>query len=230
MEKINLKNDLKVDLKLQKIWSDRYTEKEEILAPLYQMELLKNEVTFLSINPSLPPNGRISATKGYYPHPPYPIIDYKKDKKEIYPFFRKFYEIAEALNQPWTMLDLLYERESTQAELEIKYNSKTINENDKTFLINQIKLTFEILENIKPKVVVISNAGTDKLIHFNLKDLKIIQELPCEENSFIYRLNGIPFISNESRFLGSPQHFNRSKKDGRFEKLVNEIERVLDTK
>jgi len=53
MEKINLKNDLKVDLKLEKIWSDRYKENEEIIAPLYQIEVLKNEVTFLSINPSL---------------------------------------------------------------------------------------------------------------------------------------------------------------------------------
>ena len=191
--------------------------------------MLKNEVTFLSINPSLPPNGRIDATKGNYPHPPYPMIDYNKDKKEVYPFFRKFYEIGEALNHPWTMLDLLYERESTQAELEIKYNPKNITEIDKRYLQNQIKLTFEILENIKPKVVIISNAGTDKFIHFYLKDLKILQELPCEENGFIYKLNGIPFISNESRFLGSPQHFNRSKKDGRFEKLVNEIKRVLDS-
>lgn len=227
MKRINLKSDLKVDVKLERIWSERYKENSEIIAPLYQIEMLENEVTFLSINPSLPPNMRNDATKGYYPHPPYLMIDYKI--KNI-PFFRKFYEIGDALNQPWTMLDLLYERESTQAELEIKYNPKTITEIDKSFLQNQIKLTFEILENIKPKVVVISNAGTDKLIHFNLKDLKIVQELPCEENGFIYKLNGIPFISNESRFLGSPQHFNRSKKDGRFEKLVNEIKRVLDTK
>lgn len=227
MEKINLKNDLNVDLKLEKIWSVRYKEKDKIIAPLYQIEILKNEVTFLSINPSLPPNGRVDATKGFYPHPPYAMIDYKREKKEIYPFFRKFYEIGEALNQPWTMLDLLYERESTQVELEIKYNPKSINECDKFFLLNQIKLTFEILENVKPKVVVISNAGSDKLIHQNLKNLNIIQELPCEENGFIYKLNGIPFISNESKFLGSPQHFNRSKKDGRLEKLVNEIKRVI---
>lgn len=230
MEKINLKNDLKVDIKLEKIWSEKYKENEEIIAPLYQIEVLKNEVTFLSINPSLTHKERIDATKGYYPHPPYPIIDCKKDKKEIYPFFRKFYEIGEALNQHWTMLDLLYERESVQAALEIKYDPKNRTESDKNFLLNQIKLTFEILENIKPKVVVISNAGTDKFIHFNLKDLKIVQELPCEENGFIYKLNGIAFVSNESRFLGSPQHFNRSKKDGRFEKLVNEIKRVLHTK
>jgi hypothetical protein len=226
MEKLNLKEDLQVDSKLENIWKARYNEDNEVISPLYQMEVLKNEITFLSINPSLTPKARNEATKGFYPHPPYHIIDYKKDKKDEYSFFRKFYEIGESLNQPWTMLDLLYERESTQAELEIKYNPKTINTNDKNFLINQIKLTFEILDNIKPKVVVISNAGTDKIIHNNLIDLDIKQELPSKENGFIYRLNGIPFISNESRFLGSAQHFNRSKKDGRFEKLVNEINRV----
>ena len=230
MERLNLKEDLQVDNKLEKIWSDYYSNEETTIAPLYQMDVLKNEITFLSINPSLPPNGKIDATKGYYPHPPFPIIDYKKDKKEIYPFFRKFYEIGEALNQPWTMLDLLYERESTQSDLEIKYSPKTINESDKNFLLNQIKLTFEIFDNIKPKVVVISNAGTDKLIHSILKDLGIIQELPSEKNGFVYKLNGIPFISNESRFLGSRQHFTRSKKDGRFETLINEITRVINIK
>lgn len=217
---------MQVDVKLEKIWSQRHIENNQITSPLYQQDVLKNTISFLSLNPSLPPSERVDATLGYKPHPPYPMIDYNKNKKEIYPFFRKFYEIGEALNQPWTMLDLLYERESTQAELEIKYNPKTIEENDKNFLQNQILLTFEILEKIKPKVVVISNAGTYKLIHFNLKDLKITQELPCKENGFIYKLNGIPFISTESSFLGSPQHFHRSKKDGRLEKLVNEIKRV----
>jgi len=229
MKKINLKDNLKVDERLNKIWSNRYKNNVEIISPLFQEEILTNEITFLSVNPSLPPNGRVDATRGFYPHPPYPIIDCNKNKEEkIYPFFRKFYEIGELLNKSWTMLDLLYERESTQAELENKYNPKTITEIDKIFLQSQIKLTFEILEAIKPKVVVISNAGTDKFIHNNLIDLKIIQELPCEDNGYIYKLNGIPFISIESRFLGSAQHFNRSKKDGRLEKLVKEIERVVN--
>lgn len=227
MERLNLKEDLQVDNKLEKIWSDYYSDKETTIAPLYQMEVLKNVITFLSINPSLTPSGKKDATKGYYPHPPYSMINYETTNIL---FFRKFYEIGEELNQPWTMLDLLYERESTQSDLEIKYSPKTIKESDKNFLLNQIKLTFEIFENIKPKVVVISNAGTDKLIHSNLKDLGIIQELPCNKNGFVYKLNGIPFISNESRFLGSRQHFIRSKKDGRFEKLVNEIKRVINIK
>lgn len=229
MIKINLKNDLKVDEKLTEIWSKRYKEDTEILSALFQEEILSNEITFLSLNPSLLPNDRISAKTGFYPAVPYSLIDSNLPKAE-YRFFQKFYEIGKILEEGWTMLDLLYERESTQEELEKKYNSKTITEVDKIFLQSQIKLTFEILEEIKPKVVVVSNAGTDRFIHNNLIDLKIKQELPSEENGFIYKLNNIPFISNESRFLGSRQHFISSKKDGRLEKLVDEIKRVVNTK
>lgn len=227
---VNLKNDLFVDKKLEHIWSAHYKENKKVISPLYQIELLKNEIIFLSFNPSLTPKAKKDATVEFYPHPPYCMIDCRRDKKEMYPFFRKFHEIGEMLNQPWTMLDLLYQRESTQEELMSKYDSRIINQEDKEFLKNQIMLTFEILEKIKPKVVVISNAGSDKLIHVNLKDLKIKQELPTEGNSFIYKLNGIPFILNESRFLGSPQHFNRSNKDGRLDKLVEEINRVINLK
>ena len=230
MKTLDLKNDLFVDKKLENIWSEHYKENNKVISPLYQIELLKNEITFLSFNPSLTPAAKKDATIGFYPHPPYCLLDFRRDKKEMYLFFRKFYEIGEMLNQPWTILDLLYERESTQAELMSKYDPKNINNEDKEFLENQIMLTFEILEKIKPKVVVISNAGSDKLIHVNLIDLKIKQELPSKGNGFIYKLNGIPFISNESKFLGSPQHFNRSKKDGRLEKLVNEINRVISFK
>lgn len=226
MEKLNLKDELKVDEKLYKIWSTRYQENTNVISPLFQEEILKNEITFLSLNPSLTPSGNKDATVGYYPHPSYPIIDYKL-KKANYPFFQKFYDLGEKLDKPWTMLDLLYERESTQLELEKKYNPKTISEIDKDFLLNQIGLTFEILMRIKPKVVVISNAGTERIIHNYLNDLKIIQELPSIENGFIYKLNGIRFITNESKFLGSRQHVIQSKKDGRFEKLLHEINRVI---
>src|SRR5690606_23540921 len=180
---LHFKDDLQVDQKLEKIWTDHFNNNEaNPIAPLYQEQIHKNVITFLSLNPSLRPNNE--AVSNYSPQT-FPLVDYKKDKKdEKIPFFHKFYELGKILNQPWTMLDLLYERDSTQANLEKKYNPKTINTKDKIFLQHQIKLTFEILDALNPKAIVVSNRWTEKLIHSNLKDLGLSQELPSEGNSF----------------------------------------------
>lgn len=230
-EVLNLREELQVDQKLEKIWSQYFNDEINTIAPLYQEEMIKNSATFLSLNPSLRPNN--DAVLDFKPQT-YPMIDCKKDiKVEKIPFFHKFYEIGENVKQPWALLDLLYERDSDQNNLELKYNPKTISGKDKKFLQSQIKLTFEILEKLNPKVVVVSNSGTEKFIHSNLSDLGFIQEFPNEANNFIYRINRIPFIINESKFLGSPQWYNRSKKNDndkwRIEKLNNEILRVINS-
>jgi hypothetical protein len=229
MERLNLKNDLQVDTKLEKIWSERYSADDMPLSPFYQEEMVKNKITFLSLNHSLLPKDRPTAKRGYYPTKPYALIDSTLDKAG-YQFFQKFYDLGRQLSKNWTALDLLYERESIQQKLQIKYNPKDITASDKNFLQSQIRLTFEILEALNPIVVVVSNAWSDKLIHSNLKELNYKQELPSKENGYVYKINNIPFITNESRFLGSLQHFYRSKKDGRLEKLVNEINRFSSSK
>lgn len=216
---VNLTEKLQIDKKLEELWSS-YKD-ENSLSPLHPAELRGKAVTFLSLNPSLPPKFRENAKTGFYPEIPYAMVDC--EKKPEYPFFKKFYEIGSEF-KPWTILDLLYERESNQRELEIKYNPKTIDDQSKEFLLEQIKITFDILDYIKPKVVVITNKATDWLIHSNINDLKFVQSFPSEENGNIYKINGIPFISNESRFLGS--RFLEHKEDNRA-KLVEEIRRVL---
>jgi len=229
MERLNLKNDLQVDTKLEKIWSERYSDDDMPLSPFYQEELMKNKITFLSLNHSLLPKDRLNAKRGFYPTKPYEMIDSTLDKAG-YIFFQKFYDLGSKLAKNWAILDLLYERESIQEKLQIKYNPKDITASDKKFLQSQIRLTFEILEALNPIVVVVSNAWSDKLIHSNLKELNYKQEHPSKENGYVYKINNIPFITNESRFLGSLQHFYRSKKDGRLEKLVTEINRVSSSK
>jgi hypothetical protein len=229
MERLNLKDDLQVDLKLEKIWSERYSDNDMPLSPLYQEEMIKNEITFLSLNHSLLPKDRLNAKRGNYPTKPYELIDSTQDKAG-YRFFQKFYDLGNKIHENWTILDLLYERESIQEKLQIKYNPKDITASNKKFLQSQIRLTFEILDALNPIVVVVSNAWSDKLIHSNLKELNYKQEVPSKENGYVYKINNIPFITNESRFLGSPQHFIMSKKDGRLEKLVNEINRISKSK
>ena len=222
IKRIDLVKDLNIDKDLELIWSRRY-KNEDIIAGVFSNELYSNSITFLSLNPSLQPKDRVSARRGNYPDVPYPIVDWKKENAE-YKFFKKFYTLGEKF-VPWTILDLLYERDSNQNNLEKKYNKNTILDQDKDFLLDQIKLTFKIFNSIKPKLVVVSNSFANKLIHDNIDDLNLTLELPSAENNFIYRINNIPFITNESKFLGSRY---LEKNTDRLNKLAVEMQRILD--
>jgi hypothetical protein len=220
---LNLKEGLNIDVELEHIWSDYYSENDNPFSPLYQIELRKNAVTFLSLNPSLQPKDRKKAKRGFYPENPYPLIDCEKQQAK-YKFFQKFYDIGKEIKQ-WTVLDLLYERESNQKTLESRYEKRNVKIKDKEFLQRQIKLTFNILRVLEPKIVVVANATVDRLIHQNLSEINISHELPNESNNFIYRINGVPFITIESKFLGSRFHEHNNE---RRKKLIMEIERVLN--
>lgn len=211
-----------IDKRLETIWSEFYQEDQNPISAVFQKEVMKNVVTYLSLNPSLSPKARKTAKRGYYPEIPYPFIDWSSSKAD-YKFFQKFYDLGKEIN-PWTVIDLLYIRESTQDELKTKFDSKSIIDHDKEFLISQIKLSFEILQEMNPKVVVVANALTDRLIHKYFHDLDLKQELPSELNGWVYKINGLPIITNESRFLGSRIH---GLNIHRRESLIKEIKRVL---
>jgi hypothetical protein len=219
---LNLIEKIGMDKKLETIWSEYYKNDQNPISAVFQKEILKNAVTYLSLNPSLTPHARKTAKRGFYPEIPYPLIDWTSLKAE-YKFFQKFYDLGKEIN-PWTVIDLLYIRESTQGELKIKFDSKSIIDHEKEFLISQIRLSFEILQELNPKVVVVANALTDKLIHKYFHDLDLKQEFPSEINGWVYKINGIPFITNESRFLGSRIH---GLNIHRRESLVKEIRRIL---
>jgi len=221
---LNLKDHFHVDKKLEKIWSEYFTEDQNPISALYQTEILKNSITFLSLNPSLNLKKLDEKDKGYYPRRPYPLIDWAA-LKPANPFYKKFYNLGDEI-KPWTAIELLYIRETDQKKLVTKFDSEFTTEKDKAFVINQMKLTFDIINELNPKVVVVSNLFSVRLIHKFLHELKLKQVLPNEENGWIYRINGIPFITNESRFLGSRFHSSNVE---RHKKLVEEIMRVIAT-
>jgi len=224
IQTIKLIEDLHVDEKLEKIWSDYYSNDKNPLSGLFQKEILKNAVTYLCLNPSLLPKDRSDAPKGNCPATPFDLVDWTKQKAE-YKFFQKFYDLGKEIN-PWTVIDLLYVRESNQEELKKKFDSKSISDHDKSFVVSQMKLTFDILKELNPKVVVVTNALTDLLIHKFSQELDLKRELPSIDNGWVYRINGIPFITNESRFLGSRYLAPNIEKH---HNLIKEIKRVLES-
>lgn len=224
-----VKDGLTPAQRLDSIWKEQYKDKleKDVIAPLIQRCIRKKVVTFISINPSLPPSKIPTAQRGFSPK----IKDaYQVDSKireNSHCHYHKFYDIGknEPISNNWAAIELLYIRDSTQANIEnLSTNIEYYN-----FIEEQIRLTFDILEKIEPLIVVIANAGTDRLIHKYGKNLGFNFDIPSSNNGNIYRIQGIPFIIKESRYLGSSQWVNRDKKENykRRNRIVAEIQRVV---
>ncbi len=224
---INLIDDLGVDKALEGIWNIYYND-EQAISPIFSKELYENSITYLSLNPSLQPKDREIVKRGNYPACPYQLVDWKRESAE-YKFFNKYYNLGDEV-KPWTCLDLLFERESDQEALELKYKKKRIKPTDKIFVLDQIRLTFRILKALKPKIVVVTNAFALKLINENINELQLQQDIPSEENNYIYRIDGIPFITNESKFLGSRFLENNDERKGNLISEIKRIENIIKTK
>lgn len=212
---ITLKTDLDIDNQLCEIWRSYYGN-EECISPIYQKEIEEERITFLSLNPSLPPKFRKDATKGFLPDCPYRRID-SENRRDVYSFFHKFYD-QKLPSQDWSFLDLLYIRDSSQKNLEeLFYSAKAKNSIDTLdFFMDQVALTFKLLKKIMPQVVVVSNKFAWILIKHHIIQNQLHEEEPQPENGMVYRVEGIPFIVKESQFLGSRIHARNDRFKRRF--------------
>ncbi|MFV5685547.1 hypothetical protein ACM55I_08865 [Flavobacterium sp. GB2R13] len=207
--------------KLKKIWANYY-ENENSIAPMFPECVLKNHVLFLSLNPSLPPFVK-DVEYGFTQSNPWRFLNSKisYEENESVPHFKKFFKIQNEINENWTFLDLLYLRKSKQLDIENSYKTQ----NDRNFILEQAKLTLDLITEINPKLVIVANSFTEKILHD--KKQTIFNFNASLDNDFVYRYNNIPFITRESKFLGS-RFWDSEKNKNRYENMIKEIQRVLE--
>ncbi|WP_272151120.1 hypothetical protein [Tenacibaculum aiptasiae] len=110
--------------------------------------IILNSILFVGINPSFSGND-----PGSY------FIHLNQDGQnpgkggETYPYFKKFVEIAKLFNLQWSHQDVLFLRETKQANVGKIHKQK----NGDKFIEEQLKISKEIIIKSKPKVIVISN-------------------------------------------------------------------------
>lgn len=206
--------------KLKKIWSNYYSYDNPI-APMFPESVVKNEVLFLSLNPSLPPFVK-DVENGFTQSNPWRFLNSRisYEENESVPHFKKFFKIQKEISENWTFLDLLYLRKSKQLDIENSYKI----ENERNFILEQAKLTLDLIAEIKPKLVIVANSFTEKIIHD--KKQTIFNFNASLDNDFVYRYENIPFITRESKFLGS-RFWDSEKNKDRYENMINEVRRVL---
>lgn len=167
--------------------------------PIAPKKVFKSRLLFIGINPSFSkgsvvPDCDIENKIGFYSN------EFIDDKVDIH-YFQKMKEVAKYCHVNWTHLDLFFLRETNQKVIEkLTYNKKGID-----FLSKQLDISFKILEESEPKLIIVSNAyaseffGKRKKKHHNLKKIWKGFELFFEREN----IKGKEFKSSFNENLGT---------------------------
>jgi len=138
------------------------------------------ELLFVGINPSFRDN------KDRPGNLPYDLF-IKENQVTKDRHFSHFFELADSLNagDNWTYLDLFYFREKHQEIIE----SFIQDAEGKNFICAQLQLTFDIMNSLAPKVIVVCNARIHDFFGRNIKG-----EMDAKRNVWM----GFKFEKNES--------------------------------
>ena len=150
---INVENKYKKEiLKIWKAYSkeDIFNElnKEYRKSPLLPRYVQKNSILFIGMNPSFPKGASLPLDEteiGFYD------VNFNSTKIDL-PYFEKMKEIANYCRFNASHIDLLFLRETNQKIIEkLSYTSIE-------FLKEQLFISWEIITEAMPKVIVVSNA------------------------------------------------------------------------
>lgn len=113
----------------------------------------KNKALFVGINPSFTSDAKIESYL-------YDIEDAVKDYPKHYAKFLELIEGTRYINS-WTYVDLFQFRETNQKKVIdfIKY--------DPQFLVQQLRLTYEIICEIDPELIIVCNSGAADFFGIN---------------------------------------------------------------
>lgn len=201
-------------------------------SPLMPAEIKKNSLLFVGINPSFPKGATIEAAYlklGWY--------TLQTDGEKHIPYFHKFQEFATYCQCDWDHLDLLFVRETNQKAIEeLTYDRATDRPNGLDFIGEQLDISFEILEALEPKAIVVANAfaseffGKKKVKHNGFKgiwrsyDLDFKAHFDNELGTYRIPLNGkqVPI------FFSGMLSGQRALDLGSLERLMWGVKRVIN--
>lgn len=119
--------------------------------PIAPEKISKYNLLFIGINPSFAKGSELTKEEveqniSFYSN--------NHSREDDIPYFKKIKEVANYCGSDWTHLDLFFLRETNQKVIErLSYSSDGIK-----FLSEQLDITFEIIEQSAPKLIVVSNA------------------------------------------------------------------------
>lgn len=196
---------------IENIWQDEKYQDLPFINRGYAIQIVIpfNSILFIGINPSFDEK-KNKHFKSFF---------YDVHKSEVlHGYFRKFEDIATKTNMQWSHFDLLFLRETNQNNIKQMHNDILGRE----FLNEQLKISKKVIENSKPKIIVISNAFA--------RDLFLYE---CKFETFFDDTIGTHRIINNNQLDGTPVFFTsmltgqRALDNGSYERLIWHLKEVL---
>ena len=203
--------------RIEEIWNNEKFNEIKIKERGYaiQDDIHTNSLMFIGINPSF--NGDENSF----------FYNNNQIESQIHPYFRKFQQISEILDIPWTHFDLLFVRETQQNEIEKIFSLQ----NGVEFIFQQLQISKEVIELARPKIIVVNNSLARK--YFGLeKDIIKNENLWMNFNFDFDPKIGTYLISdgilkNTPVFFTSMLTGQRALDKGSYERLIWHIDFVL---
>jgi hypothetical protein len=166
-----------INSKLEKLHSKHFPD---VSFTFYYPNLIQAEILFVGVNPAGNNFDFVTKTK-------FEIQKHEYDVKftKIYAYYRKFEYLAKGLNSSWEHIDLFAIRETDQAKL------KKLIKNSKDYVSQSLEIFFELINIVKPKIIVICNAYASEILR---------QHFPKNTEKDYFMKNGC-FLINGHRFI-----------------------------
>lgn len=181
------------------------------------------DLLFVGINPSY--------IEGKVYVPIYNIEDAVKGYKRHYEAFNQVATELDFKEESWAYMDLFYFRESKQSEINKIFKDK---EYGLEFIKEQLQLSFDILQNISPNVIVVCNKQAHEFLGLNRKDNKHIwlgfqfQDTDKKEVKSVTGMDSDFIVPNELKTEWSPKIVLSQSLSARYLSTVKK-EEIMET-
>ncbi len=208
-----------VEDKLNNLWEE--FEKEDFceFSPNSILEVPNDGIIFIGLNPSL-----IEKVKKQLIEKNDIKCNFHKliyDKNKEYRYFKKFFDVSEKTDLNWGHIDILYNRDTSQKNIE-KLSKQ---ERGKEFLTKQFEITRDVLDKLidknNPRIFVVTNALARDFLgkyHKQKPDEKTNHRIGYD---FIWNEElGTYFYNNNPFFFTSMLTGQRSLDNGSYKRLI----------
>jgi len=207
---------------LDAIWSNKEFKNIEVISRGYHTveSILNHSILFIGINPSFNLERSSKNLKTF--------VSIKQESNEYQKYYKPFETIAKELDSPWSHLDVLYFRETSQKYIDTLLKTCEGRE----FINYQLVITKEILENCLPKCIVVCNAKAREFLGKNTTKQKWMNyNFKFDDHLGTYRIdNAESNLNSTPVFFSSMLSGARALDIGSKERLVWQIKRVLEAR
>ena len=228
MEKFSTRSEYKEQL--DKLWNDAISNGIPMADRGYsvQDEINFGSLLFVGLNPAYKNDTHVIENEVG--------VIYNNEAVVKLPYFTKFPALASAANLNWHHIDLFFVRETNQDIFKSLFFNKE--QEEMKFLDNQLKISKEIIERSKPKIIVVVNAFAGEIFSPRRTTFSSINNLfdnehrpfPLEFDNVIgtYRIKAPHSLENTPVFLSGMLTGQRALDNGSLKRLEWHIRFVLE--